>query len=71
MIDWVQQCTRCLKILTDYRDAQMPEGSPTPRGWSEGIVIEEGNYWSTADTPRAVDCEPMDIVDAFEHDEEV
>lgn len=54
--DGIQLCTRCDAILTDYRNAMVPEGDPPLRGWEEGASIEviEGN-------PRAfftVDDEP-------------
>jgi hypothetical protein len=52
----VQLCIRCDAVLTDYRNAVVPEGTPPLQGWKEGAHIEviEGH-------PRAfftVDDEP-------------
>ncbi|KKM79573.1 hypothetical protein LCGC14_1348650 [marine sediment metagenome] len=71
--DLVQQCTRCLKIITDNRNTYYQEGTPPPRGFAEGPVVQAGNGWyvpAEPNDPSVVDCEPMDVVEAFEHDEE-
>lgn len=55
MIDLVQECARCGKVLTDYRNTMVPaeEGGRPLTGWAEGAHVEvsEGNprYSSTTD----------------------
>ena len=44
MIDFVQRCSRCGEILTDYRDSAVPEGDPPPRGWMVDARIEVERY---------------------------
>ena len=68
-IDLVQQCTRCLKILADDRNVLVREGRSPPKGFAEGEVNSSGFSQYIGHDPEAVDCEPMDIVEAFEHDE--
>ena len=59
--DGVQQCTRCLKILVDHRNANIPESERRSlQGFNEGPVCILGkstfvDYILT----DAVDCEPM------------
>lgn len=36
----VQRCERCGYVLTDYRGAMVPTGSPPLRGWDEGAHVE-------------------------------
>jgi hypothetical protein len=59
MIDWVQPCTRCGEVLSDYRNAMYPEGTPPPSGWEEGAHIEvlTGNPRYSGVTDAAPDCE--------------
>ncbi len=59
MIDWVQQCTRCLKILANYRGTVSLDDYALPSGWPEGPVIEHEHYSSAGDEADAVDCTPM------------
>ncbi len=70
--DLVQQCARCLCIITDNRNTYYQEGSSPPRGFDEGLVVKDGICWYVPADPKdpsVVDCEPMDVVEAFEHDE--
>ncbi len=69
MIDWVQQCTRCLKIFANYQGKVSPDDYAIPLGWPEGPVIEHEDHSSAGDEPGAADCAPMNVVEAFEHDE--
>jgi hypothetical protein len=59
MIAWVQLCTRSGEVLTDYRNAMYPEGTPPPSGWAEGAHIEvlTGNPRYSGVTDAAPDCE--------------
>ena len=62
--DWVQVCTRCGEVLTDYRNAAWPVDQEPPRGFEEGIelVVTNSNpsYFEPRDSyngPMKV-CEP-------------
>jgi hypothetical protein len=57
----VQRCERCGEILTDYRNAMVPEGSPSLRGWAIGAHIEvlTGNPRYSGVTNDDPDCERL------------
>jgi hypothetical protein len=38
-VDLLQHCTRCGSVLSDYRNAAWPSGTPAPRGWEEGARV--------------------------------
>lgn len=56
--DGLQLCTRCGYVLTDYRDAMIPEDAPLPQGWPEGARIEvsSGNPRWSSTTDQAPTC---------------
>lgn len=68
--DLVQQCTRCLKIIADDRNVHFQEGQFPPQGFAEGEVNNLGFGWYIGHDPEAVDCEPVDVLEVYEHDEE-
>jgi hypothetical protein len=54
----IQLCTRCGYVLTDYRNAMIPEGDPPLKGWEEGdnievVGINPKGLWPTVQPP---DC---------------
>lgn len=56
LIAGLQCCGRCGEVLSDYRNAMVPEGDPMPLGWKVGshIAIERGfptSYWVTSEDP--------------------
>lgn len=66
MVDWVQRCARCGEVLSDYRNAMVPEGDPPPCGWAVGAHIEiEGinpiQSWVTDDAPTCEEISPDSI----------
>lgn len=44
----LQLCRRCQRILTDYRGAMIPIGSPSLVGWAIGAHV-----WVDGENPRA------------------
>ena len=44
----LQLCRRCQRILTDYRRAMIPIGSPSLVGWAIGAHV-----WVDGENPRA------------------
>jgi hypothetical protein len=63
LVNWVQRCARCGEVLSDYRNAMIPEGDPLPVGWAVGAHIEmEGinpiRLCVTDDTPT---CEELPV----------
>jgi hypothetical protein len=59
MFGHVQVCRRCGVILSDYRNAMVPEDSPPLRGWQPGAHIEvtTGNPKSSLVTDDPPTCE--------------
>lgn len=59
----VQICDRCGVILTDYRNAMVPEGSGPLSGWREGAFVEvfPGNPTQLAVTLEAPTCEELRV----------
>lgn len=57
----VQLCTRCGEVLTDYRNAWVPEGSPPLFGWTVGAAVEviAGNPRYSGTTDQPPDCETL------------
>ncbi|MGH6689064.1 MAG: hypothetical protein ACRD3C_10800 [Vicinamibacterales bacterium] len=57
LVDGVQRCTRCGRILVDYRNAAgVARESDVPlRGWAEGANIDAGEFWSRA-VPHPTDA---------------
>jgi hypothetical protein len=52
----LQLCERCRRILTDYRNAMIPIGSPSLVGWAPGAHVEvDGenprSAWVTTEAP--------------------
>lgn len=60
-LEGVQRCRRCGEILTDYRNAMVPEGSPPLSGWEIGAHVEviTGNPRYSGITDDAPDCERL------------
>jgi hypothetical protein len=58
LVDGVQRCVRCDYILTDYRDAMVPEDSPPLFGWAVGASIEvfDGNPRHSVVVDARPDC---------------
>lgn len=40
LIEGVQRCSRCGVVLTDYRNAMVPDGSPPLRGFPVDASVE-------------------------------
>ncbi len=55
----LQLCTRCRRILTDYRNAMIPIGSPSLVGWAIGahVEVDGDNPRSAWVTEEAPTCE--------------
>jgi hypothetical protein len=65
MESWVQRCTRCGLILSDYRNVGWPADQAPPTGFHEGdFVIRIGNVTTSSKTSdtgpgsKAVACTP-------------
>jgi len=55
----LQLCERCGEVLTDYRNAMVPVGTPPLRGWAVGASIEviTGNPRYSGVTDATPDCQ--------------
>jgi hypothetical protein len=60
MIAGLQRCTRCGVVLTDYRNAMVPEGDPAPSGWAVGAFVDvaPGSPRVSILTDHPPTCEP-------------
>lgn len=58
--DGVQHCVMCGKVLCDYRNAMIPDGQPTPKGWPKGEVYQLGNMTQTDQPEEYTACILMD-----------
>lgn len=63
--DCVQQCTRCLEILGDYRNMMIPEGQKPPHAWAEGafLTVYPGMpiEYVVGEREDAAHCEPLAV----------
>ncbi len=69
VVDWVQRCSRCGDVLTDYRNTMVPDDQPPLTGWAVGahIEVERGNptaWWPTTD-PATCEEQPEDSLDGL------
>lgn len=58
-LEGLQRCAKCGAVLTDHRNAMVPEGTPPLRGWSLGAHVEiddGGGMRSYMLTTEPVDC---------------
>lgn len=57
----LQRCDRCGYVLTDYRNAAVPIGTPPLRGWEAGAFVEvlTGYPKSSVLTDESPDCEVL------------
>ena len=62
--DGVQRCLRCDEVLSDYRNAMIPEDDPHPVGWRIGAHVEVTSGWPVhyAITMAAPTCRGRDPV---------
>lgn len=43
LVKWVQRCTRCGYVISDYRNAAWPVDQPPPSGFKTGTFVEVDN----------------------------
>lgn len=55
--DYLQHCTRCGAVLSDYRNSAWPGDQEPPKGWQEGAEVSvSGRMSMIGRLDGAVDC---------------
>ena len=63
LIDWVQRCTRCDYVISDYRNSAWPENQCQPTGFRAGAFVEVddgGNPKFSGETTDDPNCSPKE-----------
>ena len=59
LVEWVQRCTRCGYVMSDYRDSAWPAGQRPPTGFRAGAFVEvdhDGNPKFSGETQDSPTC---------------